>query len=171
MNSDPKHIKDNLSKHIVLRPYQEEVLKYFLCYESRDKLRSSTSHLLLKMLVCRDERHQIFDAKVFNFNFARRTAVAFVFHSQDLIPFHDTQTIDSTGDPALVRIVGQVDIPAQGNLVAPVGIEHKAVFFRCHHAFEGFENFGTSLRIKLHLQAPGNGIGNTRICAFSITWR
>lgn len=47
--SIPKHIKDNLSKRIALRPYQEEVLKYFLCYESKDRLRSRTSHLLFHM--------------------------------------------------------------------------------------------------------------------------
>ena len=45
----PDYIKSSLSSRILLRPYQEEALKHFLCYENNNKIRSSTSHLLFHM--------------------------------------------------------------------------------------------------------------------------
>lgn len=45
----PNYIKSNLNSRISLRPYQEEALRYFLCYETNNKTRSTTSHLLFQM--------------------------------------------------------------------------------------------------------------------------
>lgn len=45
----PNYIKDGLRPSITLRPYQEEALKHFLCYETDEPSRHYPAHLLFHM--------------------------------------------------------------------------------------------------------------------------
>ena len=117
----PDYIKSNLNARISLRPYQEDALRHFLCYENNNKLRSSTSHLLFHMatgsgktvimasliLHLYQQGYRNFLFFVNSSNIVEKTKENFLNPSSSKYLFADSITID--GKKINIRMVSNFD--------------------------------------------------------------